>query len=856
MILSLAHDFMGGHLGVKKTLGKVLRYFYWPGISSDVRHFCQSCHVCQMSGKPNQKLKPAPLIPIPVVNEPFSKVIIDCVGPLPKSKKGNQFMLTIMCASTRYPEAIPIKNITSKSIIPLLIKFFTQHGLPRSVQSDRGTNFTSKVFKQVMSSLGITQYLASAYHPESQGALERFHQTLKSTLTKFCLETGKDWDDGLPLMLHAIRSAKQESLGYSPDELLFGREIRGPMKLMSECWLDEENSENVHEYVQNLKNKLSVVREFAMENLKEAQGKMKDNFDKISVERQFNPGDKVLMLLPLRKLPLQASYQGPFEVIKKVGKVNYVISTPGRRKNKRLVHINLIKAYHTQNPQVVNSLVHEAGDEIKKMSVDDFQVTKVEVKLHNSDILQNPHEKLSHLERDQQTAIVSLLRDFIDIFNDVPCPSSVIAHDVILVEDAVPVRQSPYRMSPSKKELLREEVRFLLNHGLVEQSESEWASPCILVPKSDNTMRMCTDYRRVNALTRADSFPLPRIDDIIDSVGKAPFVTKLDLLKGYYQVPLTDRAKRISAFITSDGLFQYKVMPFGMRNAAPTFQRLMGKIVAGLSGVFAYLDDTLITSLTWEEHVASLRVLFQRLKEAHLTVNLVKSEFAHARLVFLGHEIGGGTISPVMAKVEAIQQLPAPTSRKGLMRFLGMVGYYRRFCPNFADVANPLTALISPKEKFVWSSECQAAFEKIRSILMTRPVLKSPDFSQPFVLQVDASDVAAGAVLLQAGDGGILHPVSFMSTKFKVYQRSYSTIEKEALALLMALEKFAVYLDNSAEEIIVYSDHNPLQFVNHMKNKNQRLSRWCLALQPYNLKIIHIKGKENVLADMLSRPSV
>ncbi|XP_063589651.1 uncharacterized protein LOC134766651 [Penaeus indicus] len=853
-ILSLAHDYTGGHLGVKKTLGKILKYFYWPGISSDVRHFCHSCHVCQMSGKPNQKLKPAPLMPIPVVNEPFSKVIIDCVGPLPKSKRGHQFMLTIMCASTRYPEAIPIKNMASKSIIPLLIKFFTQHGLPRSVQSDQGTNFTSKVFKQVMSSLGITQYLASAYHPESQGALERFHQTLKSMLTKFCLETGKDWDEGLPLMLHAIRSAKQESLGYSPDELLFGREIRGPMKLMSECWLDEENPGNVHEYVYKLKTKLNFVRKFALENLKDAQRKMKDNFDKEAVEREFNPGDKVLMLLPVRKLPFQASYQGPFEVIKKVGKVNYVVSTPGRRKSKRLVHVNLIKAYHTQNLQVVNSLVHEVGDELK--TAVDFQVTKVEVKLHNSDVLQNPYEKLSHLERDQQSIIIALLSDFLDIFNDVPCPSPVVAHDVILVEGAVPVRQSPYRLSPSKKEILREEVRFLLDHGLIEQSESEWASPCVLVPKSDNTMRMCTDYRRVNALTRADSFPLPRIDDIIDSVGKAPFVTKLDLLKGYYQVPLTDRAKRISAFITPDGLFQYKVMPFGMRNAAPTFQRLMGKVVAGLSGVYAYLDDTLITSLTWEEHVASLRVLFERLKEAHLTVNLVKSEFAHARVIFLGHEIGGGTISPVMAKVEAIQQLLAPTSRKGLMRFLGMAGYYRRFCPNFADVASPLTALVSPKDKFVWSSECQVAFEKIRSILMTKPVLKSPDFSQPFVLQVDASDVAAGAVLLQAGDGGILHPVSFMSTKFKVYQRHYSTIEKEALALLMALEKFAVYLDNSAKEIIVYSDHNPLQFVNRMKNKNQRLSRWCLALQPYNLKIIHIKGKENVLADMLSRPSV
>jgi len=230
-VMEIAHEGFGGHLGIRKTYQKILNDFFWPALKQDVTKHINSCHVCQVVGKPNQPIPPYPLQPIQVPCEPFQKIIIDCVGPLPKTTKGNQYILTVMCPTTRYPEAFPLKNISAKSICKNLVHMFTTFGIPQEVQSDRGSNFTSELFSKVLQELGIKQTLSTAYHPESQGALERWHQTLKSMLRKFCLENQKCWDEGLPYMLFAIREAPQETLGFSPFELMFGRKVRGPFEV-------------------------------------------------------------------------------------------------------------------------------------------------------------------------------------------------------------------------------------------------------------------------------------------------------------------------------------------------------------------------------------------------------------------------------------------------------------------------------------------------------------------------------------------------------------------------------------------------------------------------------------------------
>ena len=215
--------------------------------------------------------------------------------------------------------------------------------------------------------------------------------------------------------------------------------------------------------------------------------------------------------------------------------------------------------------------------------------------------------------------------------------------------------------------------------------------------------------------------------------------------------------------------------------------------------------------------------------------------------------VGQGHVKPVQAKVEAIIKLPVPSNKRELKRILGMIGYYRKFCKNFADIVMPLTNLLSKSAKFEWSNDCQIAFDRAKSLLQTFPVLLTPNFDKQFILTVDSSDLGAGAVLSQEDESGVEHPVCYFSKKFQKHQRNYSTIEKEALSLLLALDHFNVYLECTNYPVLVFTDHNPLTFVNRMKNKNQRLLRWSLILQDRNLVIKHIKGKNNVIADTLSR---
>ena len=215
--------------------------------------------------------------------------------------------------------------------------------------------------------------------------------------------------------------------------------------------------------------------------------------------------------------------------------------------------------------------------------------------------------------------------------------------------------------------------------------------------------------------------------------------------------------------------------------------------------------------------------------------------------------MGNGQVKPTEAKVEAISNFPVPTCKRELMRFLGMASYYRKFCNNFSVITEPLTNLLSIRMRFRWTSDCQNAFDKLKAILRSEPVLLAPNFNKEFKLAIDASDVGAGGVLLQEDDSGVDHPVCYFSKKFNKHQKNYSTVEKECLSLILALQHFEVYLTSSSSPIVVFSDHNPLTFIHKMKNKNQRLLRWSLLLQEYNLDIRHIKGKDNIIPDALSR---
>ncbi|KAL2088699.1 hypothetical protein ACEWY4_015598 [Coilia grayii] len=770
----------------------------------------------------------------------------------------------MMCAATRFPEAVPLRTITTNAVLKELLRFFSLFGLPTIVQTDRGSNFTSRVFASVLKQLRIRHHVSSAFHPESQGALERFHQTLKSMLRKYCLETGKDWADAVPWLLFSCREVVQESLGFSPADLVFAHTPRGPLAVIKDECFGDKPSVSILSYLSNFRSRLRRAWDF--DHLQQAQCKMKAWYDRKAVDRHFVVGDKVLMLLPVPGSALQARFTGPYDVLEKVSDRDYLIATPDRRQPKRLCHVNMLKPFYERDspsvcpepPPPADSALSTDGVVLMSAVVegdDDVGSSPcravVEGRLNNTAMLSVLNDHLPHLSQCQRADILGLVHQFPELFGDVPKQTHVLKHDID-VGSADPIKQHPYRVNPAKREVLRREVEYMLANGIAEHSISSWSSPCLLVAKPDHTFRFCTDYRRVNAVTKTDCYPLSRIDDCIDRVGSAVFVSKFDLLKGYWQIPLTNRAKDISAFVTPDYFLSYRVMAFGMRNAPASFQRLINTVLSGMSNCEAFLDDVVVYSPDWLSHLAQIRDLFHRLSSANLTINLVKCEFGKATVTYLGRLVGGGKVRPLDAKISAICDFPAPADRRELRRFLGMAGYYRAFCKNFSAVVAPLTDLLSPKVPYVWSEQCSRAFENLKSLLIAAPVLSAPDFSKSFLLAVDACDYGAGAVLLQPGVDGINHPVCYFSKKFSHPQRSYSTIEKEALALVLAVQHFEVYL-GASQNIIVYTDHDPLKFLWRMRNANQRLMRWSLILQPFNLEIKHIRGTDNVVADALSR---
>ena len=669
--------------------------------------------------------------------------------------------------------------------------------------------------------------------------------------------------------------AEKVSVGYLiKDNILMRkwsshRVTIGPLLLLKEKWLDED-PEKISDlkYVATFKDRLFRAGQMAKRNLQESQSKMKVWYDRKAKSRCFEPGDRVLVLFPVVGNPLQAKYSGPYKVVKKISDTNYLVKTPDRRKETQVCHINMLKAYHEKpKPELVilnnrlglESPTHskDCVGQVAEKEEDTESEVRLEndqqpIKLQNSQILNDLGTKLSHLPSVQRKDLAEVITQYREVFPDVPSKTNLIEHDVD-VGDSAPIKQHPYRVSPMKKELLDKEVQYMLENDIIEESQSNWSSPCILVPKHDGGFRFCTDFRKVNDKTKSDSFPIPRIADCIDQIGNAKFVSTFDMLKGYWQVPLTPRAREISAFVTPSGLYQYKVMPFGMKNAPATFQRMVNKLVRDIDGCEGYIDDVVIFSDNWSDHIRQIERFFQIMREAKLTINLMKSEFGKATVKYLGHIVGQGQVRPLDAKIQTIVKYPIPTSRKELARFLGMAGYYRNFCLNFSDIAAPLTNLLSKKVKFVWTDDCQLAFDKVKLLLQKSPVLKSPDYEKPFKLIIDSSDVGTGSVLVQEASDGLDHPVSYFSKKFLKYQKNYSVVEKETLGLVLALEHFDVYLGSTPFKIKVYTDHNPLTFLKTMKNKNQRLVRWSLALQEYNLEIQHIPGSENVVADALSR---
>ena len=314
------------------------------------------------------------------------------------------------------------------------------------------------------------------------------------------------------------------------------------------------------------------------------------------------------------------------------------------------------------------------------------------------------------------------------------------------MQEGKPIRQAPYRIPQAYKETVRQELDKMLKAGIITTLSSAWALPIVLVNKKDGSLRLCVDYRKLNSVAQMDAYPMPCIDELIDRLGKATYLSMLDLARGYWQVPVASESQPLTAFITPFELYQFKVMPFGLSGVLATFQRLMDKLLQGMWECAAtYLDDLVIYSCTWEEHLAHLQEVVMRLYRAGLIANPRKCQFGMAQCVYLGHVVGNGVIKPEISTLEAF---PRPTSKKQVRGFLGLTSYYRKFIANYSSLALPLTDLTrkSSPNLVEWTESCESAFQKLKGLLCKTPVLRAPDFTREFV---DASERGVGAVLGQ-----------------------------------------------------------------------------------------------------------
>ena len=468
----------------------------------------------------------------------------------------------------------------------------------------------------------------------------------------------------------------------------------------------------------------------------------------------------------------------------------------------------------------------------------------------------NNHNKIQIPEQHEQS-IRPIIREYQDLFDEVPSKATTdtVVHRIRLTQDKI-IHQKPYPMSPDKKKILNEQIAEMLEAGIIEPSHSPFSSPPVLVERSGKKPRFCVDFRKLNEITEDESSILPKIHETIKDFGKAKLFTLLDLKAGYWQIPMEHSSKHYTAFTTPDGAsYHFTVMPFGLKTAPATFQKLMVReVLTGFLHDFVnvYLDDIIIFSNTIEEHKNHLRRVFERIRTHNLHISPDKCIIAVEELDYLGHHIKKDTTEPQQKHIKTILDFTPPQTKKQLQAFLGTCNWVREYIKDAAHLTQPLTKLLSKDVKFKWTTECQEAFEKLKTAITQEPlILHRPDFEKHFYLQTDASLRGLGATLFQRDSQGKRLVVSYASSTLTKTEMKYHVNELEVLATIWAIKKYKMYLQD--KPFTLRTDSKALSWLNKNRDSKSKLMRWSLLLQEYSFTVEHCPGKDNELPDFLSR---
>ena len=828
-VLEMAHE-GSGHLGARKVKALLRQRFVWPGMGVDVITHTRSCEVCQKCAK--AKGRRVPLMEREVLSEPFEVLAFDLVGPFPKAKNGFRFLLTAVCMGSKWPEAIPLKAQTARAVANGMLEIFSRTGIPLQLLTDQGSQFLGSLVKHLCKDLRIDQVKTAPYHPECNGVVERMHGTLVPMLTK-ASQLGLDWVEQLPFALFALRTAPNRDTLFSPYQLVYGHRVRTPLDILHQGWAEVEFAElETGEWSDWLVSRLAVWHESVLERGKEASGSRKKLYDKTTVNRTLEVGDQVMCRIPGMIGKLKESWHGPYDVVARKSRVDYVVNLGKGKGRIKVLHVNNLKKFHPRTEEVLRlALVAEDWEE------DECVGTKLCGKFEGFD---------------EEEVVQRLREEFPEVFSDLPGRTTACKLKIETGE-AAPRRSHPYRIPNKLKEGVRAEVEKLVDLGIVVPSTSPWASPVVPVPKKDGSVRVCIDYRKLNEVTTADPYYMTTLEEILERVGESRVMSKLDLAKGFYQVEVEPDSQDKTAFISPFGKYQFLRMPFGLKNAPAMFQRLMEVVLGDCYGCSApYIDDIIVFSKDGEEHVQHLRCVLDALRRYGLTIKEEKCQFGREKLEYLGHVIGGGELAVPAHRAAAMADYIQPTTKKQLRSFLGAAGYYRQFVEGYARMSAVLTPLTAKNAPSVvcWTAEGLEAFTRIKVSLVNVCTLTIPTQQDEFTLHTDASGVGIGATLNVKREGRTL-PVAFYSKQLQGAQHFYSATELAGLAVFKSIHYFSHYLYGCRFKVV--TDHKALVSFLHSRVLNRRLHGWVLQLLQFDFEIVYRPGLENGDADALSR---
>ncbi|KAK1601973.1 hypothetical protein QYE76_027078 [Lolium multiflorum] len=737
-----------GHFGREKTYAMLSTHYYWPRMYRDVERLCRRCTTCLQA---KSSSNPYGLYtPLPIPYAPWSDISMDFVLGLPRTKYGHDSIFVVVDRFSKMAHFIPCSRTDDASHIASL--FFREivrlHGVPRSIVSDRDVKFMSYLWKTLMAKFNVKLLFSSSSHPQTDGQTEVVNRSLSTLLRVLVKKNLKAWEDCIPHAEFAYNRAKHSTTMRSPFMVVYGFEPPTAIDLLP-LPLHEQVNMDIDKRAQYMKKlhedtratiEQQVLRQATRLNLKKKA-------------RIFNEGDLVWIHLRKDRFPqernskLKPRGDGPFKVLKRINDNAYVIDIPTSK-------------YLVSNTFNVSDLSPYHGDE-----------ENIE----------------SRTTLSQGGEMIRGEKHRIDLIPGAPLPN-----------------RAAYRTNPEDTKEIQRQIQDLLAKGYVRESLSPCAVPVILVPKPDETQRMCMDCRPINAITVRYRHPIPRLDDMLDELSGATIFSKIDLRSGYHQIRMAIGDEWKTAFKTKLGLYEWLVMPFGLSNAPSTFMRLMNHILRPLIGksVVVYFDDILIYSKNLEDHVQHVR--------------------------------------------EAIHNWPTPTNVGQVRSFHGLAGFYRRFVKDFSTIACPLNELTKKNVPFVWGKAQQKAFDELKKRLTEAPLLALPDFTKTFEIECDASGLGIGGVLMQNGK-----PVAYYSEKLDGARLNYPIYDKELYALVRVLEVWQHYL--WPKEFVIHSDHESLKYLKSQHNLNKRHAKWVEFIESFPYVIKYKKGKENVVADALSR---